>query len=40
MSDIRKRPFRLHLDYIPKELIEKKVTCPNCQQMTKIHPCE
>jgi len=36
MSDIRKRPYRLHLDYIPKELKEKKATCPNCQQMTRI----
>jgi len=36
MSDIRKRPYRLHLDYIPQELKEKKATCPNCQRMIEI----
>ena len=36
MSDIKKRPYRLHLDYIPQELKGETATCPNCQQMTKI----
>lgn len=36
MSDIRNRPNRLYLNYIPKEIQDKKAICPDCKMENEI----
>ena len=35
MSDIRKQPYRLNIDSIPKELLDLEFQCPDCKHKSK-----